>query len=129
MQTAIEEGNLQKFIDYQLTKDDLLNIKLKHNLNVLQAVSYFGAEKILKYLTKIFIDDEAGRKELVSYAEPNGGNMAIHFAVLKGNKRIIDILLDDFSADHTVTTSNGLNVVHCAAQFERGVLSIELFSE
>lgn len=129
MQTAIEEGNLQKFLDYQLTKDDLLNIKLKHNLNVLQAVSYFGAEKILKYLTKIFIDDEAGRKELVSYAEPNGGNMAIHFAVLKGNKRIIDILLDDFSADHTVTTSNGLNVVHCAAQFERGVLSIELFSE
>lgn len=120
---------MQKFLDYQLTKDDLLNIKLKHNLNVLQAVSYFGAEKILKYLTKIFIDDEAGRKELVSYAEPNGGNMAIHFAVLKGNKRIIDILLDDFSADHTVTTSNGLNVVHCAAQFERGVLSIELFSE
>jgi hypothetical protein len=77
----------------------------------------------------MFIDDEAGRKELVSYAEPNGGNMAIHFAVLKGNKRIIDILLDDFNADHTVTTSNGLNVVHCAAQFERGVLSIELFSE
>jgi hypothetical protein len=129
VQTAIEEGNLQKFLDFKLTKDDLLNIKLKHSLNVLQAVSYFGAEKILKYLTKIFIDDEAGRKELVTYAEPNGGNMAIHFAVLKGNKRIIDILLDDFNADHTVTTSNGLNVVHCAAQFERGVLSIELFSE
>jgi hypothetical protein len=50
----------------------------------------------LKYLTKIFIDDDAGRNELVKYAEPNGGNMAIHFAVLKGNKRIIDILLDDF---------------------------------
>ena len=61
VQTAIEEGNLQKFLEYQLTKDDLLNIKLKHNLNVLQAVSYFGAERILKYLTKIFIDDDAGR--------------------------------------------------------------------
>jgi hypothetical protein len=129
VQAAIEEGNLQKFLDFKLSKDDLLNIKLKHSLNVLQAVSYFGAEKILKYLTKIFIDDEAGRNELVSYAEPHGGNMAIHFAVLKGNKRIIDILLDEFNADHTVTTSNGLNVVHCAAQFERGVLSIELFSE
>jgi hypothetical protein len=69
----------------------------------------------LKYLTKIFIDDEAGRNELVTYAEPNGGNLAIHFAVLKGNKRIIDILLEDFQADTTVTTSNGLNVVHCAA--------------
>lgn len=47
VQTAIEEGNLKKFLDFQLTKDDLLNIKLKHTLNVLQAVSYFGAEKIL----------------------------------------------------------------------------------
>ena len=106
-----------------------MNIKLKHNLNVLQAVSYFGAEKILKYLSKIFIDDDAGRRELVSYPEPNGGNLAIHFAVLKGNKRIIDILLEDFDADPKSTTGNGLSVVHCAAQFERGVLSIELFSD
>jgi hypothetical protein len=84
-------------------------------LNVLQAVSYFGAERILKYLMKILIDDEAARKELVSYAEPNGGNLAIHFAVLKGNKRIIDILLEEFNADPKATTGNGLNVVHCAA--------------
>jgi ankyrin repeat protein len=54
--------------------------------------------------------------------------MAIHFAVLKGNKRIIDILLDDFKADPTALTANGLCVLHCAAQFERGVLSLEYFN-
>jgi hypothetical protein len=41
--------------------------------------------------------------------------MAVHFAVLKGNKRIIDILLDEFEADPHATTANGLNVLHCAA--------------
>jgi hypothetical protein len=55
--------------------------------------------------------------------------MAIHFAVLKGNKRIIDYLLRDFHADPYVLTTNGLSVIHCAAQFERGVLSIEMFSD
>lgn len=118
---------MTKFLEYKLTREDLLGIRLKHSLNILQAVCYYGAEKILKYLKKEFQDDEPGKAVLKDYAEPNGGNMAIHFAVLKGNKRIIDILLDDFEADPHVTTGNGLNVIHCAAQFERGVLSIELF--
>ena len=75
-----------------------------------------------------FADDDA-KKELIEYREPNGGNMAIHFAVLKGNKRIIDYLLRDFHADPYVLTTNGLSVIHCATQFERGVLSIEMFSD
>jgi hypothetical protein len=54
--------------------------------------------------------------------------MALHFAVLKGNKRIIDVLINDFKADHTALTPNGLCLFHCAAQFERGVLSIEYFT-
>ena len=31
--------------------------------------------------------------------------MALHFAVVQGNKRIIDILLDDFGADPMAITS------------------------
>jgi ankyrin repeat protein len=55
--------------------------------------------------------------------------MALHFAVLKGNRRIIDVLIKDFKADPTSLTSNGLCVLHCASQFERGVLSLEYFSQ
>lgn len=128
IQQAVEDNNLKKFHDFSLTREDLLGMRLKHNLNILQATAYFGAELILKYLTKFFIVDEDAKKELVEYREPNGGNMAIHFAVLKGNKRIIDFLINDFHADPYVLTSNGLSVMHCSAQFERGVLSLEMFN-
>jgi hypothetical protein len=117
------------FSEFKLSNEDILGLRLKHNLNILQATSYFGAEVILKYLANYLILDDETKKELIEYREPNGGNMAIHFAVLKGNKRIIDYLLNDFHADPYVLTTNGLSVIHCAAQFERGVLSIEMFSE
>ena len=106
---------MKKFQEFNLSCEDLLGMRLKHNLNILQATSYFGAELILKYLTKFFIVDEEAKKELIEYREPNGGNMAIHFAVLKGNKRIIDILINDFQADPYALTTNGLSVIHCAA--------------
>jgi ankyrin repeat protein len=54
--------------------------------------------------------------------------MAIHFAVLKGNHRIIESLINDFKADFKQVTANGLSVLHCAAQYERGTLSLEMFS-
>ncbi len=120
---------MKLFSEFKLSCEDLLGLRLKHNLNILQATSYFGAEVILKYLTNFLILEENVKKELIEYREPNGGNMAIHFAVLKGNKRIIDYLINDFHADPYVLTTNGLSVIHCAAQFDRGVLSIEMFSD
>jgi hypothetical protein len=54
--------------------------------------------------------------------------MAIHFAVLKGNKRIIDTLISEFNASALSLTSNGLTILHCAAQYERGSLAIEMFT-
>jgi hypothetical protein len=39
----------------------------------------------------------------------------MHFAVLKGHKRVIDILINDFGASYQSLTSNGLSVLHCAA--------------
>ena len=56
-----------------------------------------------------------GKRELTEYQEPHGGNMAIHFAVLKGNRKIIDMLMKDFKADSMALTNNGLSVLHCAA--------------
>ena len=103
-------------------------LRFKHSLNIIQAVCYFNAERILKYIKELFRDDSDAKRDLVNYQEPHGGNLAIHFAVLKGNKRAIDILLECFGANPLALTANGLCVLHCAAQFERGVLSIEYFS-
>ena len=64
---------------------------------------------------------------MIEYQEPNGGNMALHFAVLKGNSKIINMIINDLGATPMQQTKNGLNVLHCAAQFERGTLSIENF--
>jgi hypothetical protein len=129
LQQAIEENNLQQFLSLGLTRDQLLHSRLKHSLNVLQAVCYYNSERIMKYLVQIFKDDAEAKSDLVRYQEPNGGNMAIHFGVLKGNKRLIDSLIKDFGADPQALTSSGLCVLHCAAQFERGVLSIEYFTQ
>ena len=41
--------------------------------------------------------------------------MALHFAVLKGNHRIIDMIIKDLGASPMQQTRNGLNVLHCAA--------------
>ena len=97
-------------------------------MNILQASCYYGAEAILLYLRDLFDKDIDRKNELVSYKEPFGGNMAIHFAVLNGNFRIIDSLLKDFNASLLSLTDNGLSILHCAAQFERGVYVLEQFS-
>ena len=41
--------------------------------------------------------------------------MAIHIAAIKGNKRVIDILLKEFRADPYALTTNGLSALHNAA--------------
>lgn len=41
--------------------------------------------------------------------------MALHFAVVQGNKRIIESIIEDFGADPRALTSQGLNVMHCSA--------------
>ena len=66
-------------------------------------------------------------KALVEFEEPFGRNKALHFAVLKGNYRIVDILISDFKASPKSQTGNGLSILHCASQFEWGTLSLEIF--
>lgn len=69
------------------------------------------------------------RVELSQFEEPIGGNQAIHFAVLNGNKKLIDCLIGSFKANPYALTKQGLTAIHCAAQSERGVLSIVYFSQ
>ena len=67
-----------------------------HKLNILQYVCYHNAESVFNYLREMLKDEPERRKELAAYPEPYGGNMAIHFAVLKGNRRIISALINEF---------------------------------
>lgn len=46
-----------------------------------------------------FKDDESCTFMLVDYAEPNSGSKALHFAVLSGNIKLIDFVLQDLKAD------------------------------
>jgi hypothetical protein len=73
-------------------------------MNILQAACYFSSEAIVNHVKDKFRGDAEGLRELCEYQEPFGGNMAIHFAVLKGNKRIIDVVVRDFKADPTALT-------------------------
>jgi hypothetical protein len=65
----------------------------------------------------------------VDYAEPNGGNKALHFAVLSGTISLIDFVLVDFKADAKQLTNNGLGALHCASQIDRGALSLMMFTQ
>jgi len=62
-----------------------------------------------------FNADDNSKKDLVEYAEPNGRNKAIHFAVLSGSIIIIDFVLKVMKANASELTGNGLNVLHCGA--------------
>jgi hypothetical protein len=100
---------------FNLTKHDVASLKLFLSLNILQAISFYNAESILIWLRDLLKDDPEIKEQLTTYQEPYGGNMALHFAVVIGNKKLIHILLNDFHADPSALTSQGLNVMHCSA--------------
>jgi hypothetical protein len=126
-QVAIETNNPRVFQNSYLSTPQLLALRLKHSMNVLQAAAYYSAENVINYLLDKLRKSPNEMKELVEYKEPLGGNQALHFAVLKGNHRIVNVLVKDFKASPKSITENGLSILHCAAQFERGTLSLELF--
>ena len=81
IQKAVEEDNLKAFSEFKLSIEDLLGLRLKHNLNILQATSYFGAEVILKYLANFLILDEEAKKELIDYR----GAESSDYRISRGN--------------------------------------------
>jgi ankyrin repeat protein len=62
--------------------------------------------------------------ELVNYREPIGGNQALHFAAIHGNKSMLRSLLKDYGADPKSCSAKGLSILHCAAQSDRGILTL-----
>lgn len=88
---------------------------MQENLNILQAICFYNSELLIDVMRERFKEDTASQSALVEYAEPDGGNCALHFAVLTGNIKIIDFVLKEMKADASMTTYSGLNVMHCAA--------------
>ena len=72
---------------------------MEEQLNVLQAICFYNAEFLLEVIKDRLKDDESCTFMLVDYAEPNSGSKALHFAVLSGNIKIIDFVLQDMKAD------------------------------
>jgi hypothetical protein len=62
-----------------------------------------------------FKGDKEGCKSLVEYEEPDGGNRALNFAVLSGNQKLIDFILNDMKANAKFLTTGGINLLHQAA--------------
>lgn len=48
--------------------------------------------------------------------------------MLAGNIVIIDFILNELKADPKQVTKTGLNALHCAAQIDRGALSLMMFT-
>ena len=99
----------------KLSPVEVSSLRFNNSMNILQAACFFSSENIVKYLKDLLKKEDTIKKALSYYQEPGGGNNAIHFAVLKGNQRIVDTLISDFDASHLSLTSNGLTVLHCAA--------------
>ena len=84
---------------FNLQKHEVASLRLFSSLNLLQAISFYNAEAVLIWLKDLLVGEDAIKQELAHYKEPYGGNMALHFAVVVGNKKMIDILLNDFKAN------------------------------
>jgi hypothetical protein len=67
IQAAVEENNLARFLSFNLTRMEILSLRFRHSLNVVQGAAYFGSEKILLYLKELFKDDEQAKSDLVHY--------------------------------------------------------------
>jgi hypothetical protein len=101
---------------FNLSNADIVKLRfMEEDLNILQTICFFNAEQLIEPLKERFKDDIDHCFQLVDYAEPSAGNKAIHFAVLSGNNKIIDFVLQDLKADAKILTASGLSVLHCAA--------------
>eukprot|EP00347_Sterkiella_histriomuscorum_P010121 403377524 len=129
IQIYIKDNNLRAILNYNMSKQELIDLKLCSQLNILQAICFYNAETILLWLADALKEDEQAKRELAAYQEPFGGNQALHFAVINGNRKLIEIVLNEFQANPLGKTLQGLNVLHCAAQSDRGVLSLYYFIE
>lgn len=98
-----------------MSLEELLGLRFKDGLNILQAAVLSDALKVVKYLAEAFATDNSARRQLVGYREPNNGMQALHIAVIKGIRKIIVALLDDLKCDLHAVTAGGLSVLHCAS--------------
>lgn len=57
LQKALEENNSMLFIQLTLKPEEVVTMRFKHSMNMLQAASYFSADNIVRYLRDLFKND------------------------------------------------------------------------
>eukprot|EP00347_Sterkiella_histriomuscorum_P003212 403365161 len=129
IERAIKSDDLSQVLQFQLSSEQILELRFERNLNILQAACFYDAENVIDWLSQKFEKDQIGRQNLINYSDPQAGNKAIHFAVVNGNRKVLEILLSSFGADPFSQTGKGLSVIHCAAQNDKGLFSIFYFHE
>ena len=60
----------------------------------------------------------------MSHRELRGGNQALHLAATTGNVFILQMLIQKFKADPYAVTHHNLTLMHCAAQEDRGIITL-----
>ena len=85
---------------------------LDEELNILQAICFYNSEGLIEILRDRFKNDKECSKSLIEYEEPFAGNRALNFAVLSGNQKLIDFLINDLKANAKLLTPSGINLIH-----------------
>ena len=99
-----------------MTNEEIADIRiLDEELNLLQAICFYNSEMLIEIIKDRFKGDKEGSKSLVEYEEPDGGNRALNFAVLSGNQKLIDFILNDLKANAKFLTTGRINLLHQAA--------------
>ena len=115
---AIEKNDARIFrqVTWSLTNQEITDIRiLEEELNVLQAICFYNSDQLIEIIKDRFKVDFDRCKDLVEYEEPDGGNRALNFAVLSGNQKLIDFILNDLKANAKFLTTGGINLLHQAA--------------
>ena len=115
---SIEKNDARIFrqVTFSMTNQEIADIRiLDEDLNVLQAISFYNSDMLIEIIKDRFKGDKEGCKSLVEYEEQDGGNRALNFAVLSGNQKLIDFIINDMKANAKFLTTGGINLLHQAA--------------
>ena len=115
---SIEKNDARIFrqVTFSMTNQEIADIRiLDEELNVMQAICFYNSDMLIDIIKDRFKGDKEGCKDLVEYEEPDGGNRALNFAVLSGNQKLIDFILNDMKANAKFLTIGGINLLHQAA--------------
>ena len=74
-------------------------------MNLLQIVCFEEANFILDHLRQIFTNNSTAKRIMAQHRDSHLGSQAIHLAAAAGNRKMIEVVIQDFEGDPTAKTS------------------------